>query len=172
MNESPHSHWRSSGRRRKRSGEFSRPSHFRILSGAVGLAQGSACDTEIWPPLANEVSMPASACRSRTVTSCPALLRYHAEVTPTTPAPSTRTFMSALLHCAPLPLSVYLRDSTGGTCRAVLLLRWVNVNSPLSRIRLIVRSSLGGLSGYGRISPSAPLLSCSSDSPGTHANDF
>src|SRR3954462_14617529 len=119
--ESPHNHWRRWGRSRNSSGESSRPSHFRILSGAVGLAHGSACDTEIWPPLANEVSMPAAAWRSTTVTSWPALLRYQADVTPITPAPSTRTFMSALLLCAPLPLSVYLRDSARGARRPTLL---------------------------------------------------
>src|SRR6185369_7948764 len=133
MKESPHSHWRSSGRRRKRSGESSRPSHFRILSGAVGLAHGSACDTEIWPPLANEVSMPAPAWRSSTVTSWPDLLRNQAVVTPTTPAPRTRTFMDraplqglARKSCllAPLPLSLevalYLRDSAPACAGALL----------------------------------------------------
>src|SRR4051812_45073394 len=120
----PHSHWRKSGRRRKSNGASSRASHLRTLSGAEGLAHGSACETEIWPPLANEVSMPAAPWRSTTVTSWPALARYQAEVTPITPEPRTRTFMAcALLGRAPLPLSVDLRDSARGARRAALLLR-------------------------------------------------
>src|SRR6266850_247096 len=90
-NARPQSHCARSARGRNSNGASSRPSHFRILRGTRGFAQGWACDTEICPPLANEVSRPAASCRSTSVTSCPALLRYHAEVTPMTPAPSTRT---------------------------------------------------------------------------------
>src|SRR6185369_11056480 len=123
-NERPHSHCLTSGRRRKSSGASSRASHFSSLSGAAGLAQGSACDTEIWPPLANDVSRPAASRRSSTLTSWPDLLRNQAVVTPTTPAPRTRTFMTGppfkgwreqKTVLAPLPLSLevalYLRDS-------------------------------------------------------------
>src|SRR4051794_13500782 len=41
------------------------------------------------PPLPQLVSMPAAAWRSRTVTSWPAFIRYHAVAVPTAPAPST-----------------------------------------------------------------------------------
>src|SRR5207245_4906012 len=93
-NASPQRHCARSARSRKSSGASSRPSQRRILAGACGFAYGCACDTEIWPPLANEVSSPAASWRSITVTSCPLFARYHAEVTPSTPAPSTRTFIS------------------------------------------------------------------------------
>ena len=46
-------------------------SHFSTFSGAAGLAQGSACETEIWPPLAKLVSA-AGLAASMTVTSWPA----------------------------------------------------------------------------------------------------
>ena len=52
------------------------------MAGALGLAQGSAWLTEIWPPLAKLVSSPAAGWRSMTVTSCPALDRNQAEVVP------------------------------------------------------------------------------------------
>ena len=45
-----------SARMRKRSGASSLPSHCNTLSGALGLAQGSAWLTEICPPLAKLVS--------------------------------------------------------------------------------------------------------------------
>jgi len=44
----PHSHWSGSGRKRNSSGASSRASHFKILSGADGLAHGSAWLTETW----------------------------------------------------------------------------------------------------------------------------
>src|SRR6185312_2419896 len=89
-----HVHWRGSIRRRKRSGASSRQSHFTILSGASGLAHGSAWHAEIWPPFANEVSRPGPSRRSTTVTSWPRAARYHAVAVPITPAPRTRTFMA------------------------------------------------------------------------------
>ena len=54
------------------SGASSRPSQRRIFGTTAGFAQGSAWLAEIWPPLANEASIPASPWRSATVTSCPA----------------------------------------------------------------------------------------------------
>jgi len=45
------------------------PSHCSTFSGALGLAQGSAWLTEIWPPLAKLVSDAGVAWRSTTVTS-------------------------------------------------------------------------------------------------------
>ncbi len=62
-----------------------------ILAGASGFAHGSAYDAEICPPLANDVSSAAPSWRSTTVTSWPSCARYHAAVTPTTPAPRTST---------------------------------------------------------------------------------
>ena len=67
-----------------------------ILAGAPGLAHGSAWLTEIWPPLAKLVSNPEPDSRSITVTSWPACAKYHALVTPITPAPNTSTFISLL----------------------------------------------------------------------------
>src|SRR5713226_3294028 len=90
-----HSHWAGSARGRKRSGASSRPSHCRILDGAVGLAHGSQWLTEICPPLAKLVSSAASGCRSTTITSWPVRARYHALVVPITPAPRTTTLMPA-----------------------------------------------------------------------------
>jgi hypothetical protein len=69
MNCRPHIHWRRSARRRNSSGASSWPSHFSTFSGALGLAQGSACDTEICPPLAKLVSAAGDAWRSMTTTS-------------------------------------------------------------------------------------------------------
>src|SRR5438132_1660337 len=89
---SPHSHCAQSARGRNSSGASSRPSQRNSLGITAGLAQGSACPAETWPPLANEVSIPASAWRSSTVTSCLACARYHALVTPITPAPRTMIF--------------------------------------------------------------------------------
>ena len=86
----PQRHCRGSRRRRNSSGASSCPSHLqRSWRGASGLAHGSAYDAEIWPPLANEVSSAAPSWRSTTVTSWPSCARYHAAVTPTTPAPRT-----------------------------------------------------------------------------------
>src|SRR5208282_2732925 len=90
---SPQRHCCQSSRGRKSNGASACPSQRRIFMGAAGLAHGSTCDTEIWPPLANEVSSPAPLRRSTTVTSCPAARRYQAAVVPITPAPRTRTFM-------------------------------------------------------------------------------
>jgi hypothetical protein len=61
------------------------------------LAHGSACDTEIWQPLAKLVSCAAPGCRSSTVTSWPALFKNQADVVPMIPEPKTITF-KALLH--------------------------------------------------------------------------
>src|SRR5260221_10324503 len=91
----PQSHWARSARGRKSSGASSRPNHFRIVKGAVGLAQGSELLTEIWPPLAKLVSSAGSGCRSTTVTSWPLCARYHALVVPMTPAPRTTTLTLA-----------------------------------------------------------------------------
>src|SRR4051812_47503006 len=155
-NESPHSHCLRSGRRRKSSGASSRASHFSTLSGAPGLAQGSACDTEIWPPFANDVSMPAASRRSSTLTSWPDLLRNQAVVTPTTPAPRTRTFMTGLLFkgwreqrtaLAPLPLSLEvalsLRDSAPPARGLAPSVGGPAFGPPLSRIRLMSAPVLG-----------------------------
>jgi hypothetical protein len=71
----PQSHWRMSARMRKSSGASSFPSHCSTFSGALGLAQGSAWLTEIWPPLAKLVSAAGVACRSITVTSWPSCWR-------------------------------------------------------------------------------------------------
>src|SRR6266849_5305051 len=92
---SPQSHWARSARGRKSSGASSRPNHFRIVKGAVGLAQGSEWLTEIWPPLAKLVSSAGSGWRSTTITSWPLCARYHALVVPMTPAPRTTTLMPA-----------------------------------------------------------------------------
>src|SRR6266436_4718307 len=91
----PQSHWARSARGRKSSGASSRPNHFRIVKGAVGLAQGSEWLTEIWPPLAKLVSSAGSGWRSTTVTSWPLCTRYHAVVVPMTPAPRTTTLILA-----------------------------------------------------------------------------
>jgi hypothetical protein len=65
-----------------------------IFIGAEGLAHGTACETEIWQPLAKLVSCAAPGWRSMTLTSCPALRRNQAEAVPTMPAPNTMTFIS------------------------------------------------------------------------------
>ena len=57
---------------RNKSGASLSNSHFKIFSGASGLAQGSAWLTEIWPPLAKLVSSAASGSRSITQTESPA----------------------------------------------------------------------------------------------------
>src|SRR6187401_2701478 len=89
----PHSHWCGSMRRRKSSGESGLNHHLRSFSGASGVDHGSEWLTEIWPPLANEVSSPAPSRRSTTVTSWPCPARYQAVEVPITPAPRTRIFM-------------------------------------------------------------------------------
>src|SRR5712691_5452364 len=91
----PQSHWARSARGRKSSGASSRPNHFRIVKGAVGLAQGSEWLTEICPPFAKLVSSAGSGWRSTTITSWPLCARYHALVVPMTPAPRTITLMPA-----------------------------------------------------------------------------
>src|SRR6266851_86647 len=91
----PQSHWARSARGRKSSGASSRPNHFRIVKGAVGLAQGSEWLTEICPPFAKLVPSAGSGWRSTTVTSWPLCARYHALVVPITPAPRTTTLTLA-----------------------------------------------------------------------------
>jgi hypothetical protein len=87
----PQAHCAGSARSRHNNGASSRPSHFKAVHGARGLAQGSAWLTEIWPPLAKLVSCAGRGWRSITVTSWPSAARYQALATPTTPAPSTVT---------------------------------------------------------------------------------
>src|SRR5690606_24962221 len=65
--------------------------HLRTLSGADGLAHGSAWLTETWPPLAKLVSRPAAARRSITQTDLPCFSAKYALLMPTTPAPRTTT---------------------------------------------------------------------------------
>src|SRR5215831_20440512 len=119
----PQAHWRGSMRRRKSSGASSRQIRLRIFSGASGLAHGSACEAEIWPPFANEVSRPGPVRRSMTVTSCPRLERYHAVAVPITPAPRTSAFMAGGVWGFGLDLST--RQSLSGaapanpTCQAM-----------------------------------------------------
>jgi hypothetical protein len=56
----PQAHCAGSARKRQSSGASSRPIQRSALSGACGLAQGSAWLTEIWPPLAKLVSCAGS----------------------------------------------------------------------------------------------------------------
>src|SRR5688572_19553106 len=89
----PQDHCAGSMRQRKSNGASSRQIHLRILNGASGLAHGSEWLTEIWPPLAYEVSRPAPSWRSTTTTSWPSSRRDHAVEVPMTPAPRMRTFI-------------------------------------------------------------------------------
>src|SRR6188474_767558 len=82
-------------RRRKSSGESGLNHHLTSFSEASGVDQGSEWETEICPPLANEVSRPAPSRRSTTATSWPCPARYQAVEVPMTPAPRTRIFMGA-----------------------------------------------------------------------------
>src|SRR5690606_37587019 len=86
-------HWRRSRRGRNNKGASSCNNHFSSLSGIFGLAQGSAYETEICPPLAREVSCAGPVPRSTTTTSQPCWLSHQAVDTPIMPLPRTATFM-------------------------------------------------------------------------------
>src|SRR5690606_12449076 len=94
-------HCRQSSWGRNNSGASSWNIHLSSLSGAWGLAHGSAYETEIWPPLARLVSWAGPGRRSTTTTSWPAWRSHQALEMPMMPLPNTATFMRALLLAPP-----------------------------------------------------------------------
>src|SRR5262245_6928757 len=65
------------------------------MRGARGEAHANECPGAMIPALPALASRPSASFSSRIVTSCPALARKYAVVTPTTPPPSTRVFMGS-----------------------------------------------------------------------------
>src|SRR5262245_44259074 len=68
------------------------------MRGARGEAHANECPGAMIPALPALASRPSASFSSRIVTSCPALARKYAVVTPTTPPPSTRVLMGSRLE--------------------------------------------------------------------------
>src|SRR5262245_2737423 len=68
------------------------------MRGARGEAHANECPGAMIPALPALASRPSASFSSRIVTSCPALARKYAVVTPTTPPPSTRVFTGSRLE--------------------------------------------------------------------------
>src|SRR4030095_8636694 len=95
---SPHVYRCGSGASRTRMAVSSPRSERRSMAGARGDAHAKEWPGAMIPALPALASRPSPSFSSRIVTSCPALARKYAVVTPTTPPPDTRAFLGSRLE--------------------------------------------------------------------------